>query len=138
MKRYVTETGSSEVRGLFRRKKAVAAARIAYAELIAATTRLHRQADLTAIARDRILDRIDMDFESMSVVELRPVIILRTRDLLLRHPLRGYDAVHLAAALELKNRGASVSFWCADGLLIDAATKEGLHSVHFGAQSRSR
>ena len=46
-------------------------------------------------------------------------------ELLLRYPLRGADAIHLASALHLHNlvQGAVV-FACADRVLVDAARNE--------------
>ena len=49
-------------------------------------------------------------------------------ELVYRHSLRGYDAVHLASALTLKREadGITVFFSCFDKNLNRAARKEGL------------
>jgi hypothetical protein len=49
--------------------------------------------------------------------------------LVTRRPLRGYDAVHLAAALALRDRGLAVTFWAADATLVEAARGEGLRAT---------
>jgi predicted nucleic acid-binding protein len=56
-------------------------------------------------------------------------MLARVRVLALRYPLRAYDAVQLAAALLLSERGPSVQFWSADGALVRAARTEGLRAL---------
>jgi hypothetical protein len=47
--------------------------------------------------------------------------------LIQRHPLRGFDAVHLASALRLKTAlGGEITFAAADGRLLKAAEAENL------------
>ena len=50
-------------------------------------------------------------------------------DLVVRHPLRGYDAVQLATALHVQASGTSVEFWSTDETLRVAALAEGLRVV---------
>src|SRR5262249_17224866 len=125
---YVDEVGSASVRPLFR-GRTVATVRVAYAELAATLARLAREGALDGTARDRIVGRLDRDFTVMTVVEVRPALVRRVPDLVARRPLRGYDAVHLAAALVLRERGAAVTFWAADAGLVDAASAEGLRTT---------
>ena len=127
VKRYVEEAGSASVRPLFR-GRAVATVRIAYAELAATLARLTREEALDKGARDRIFARLDRDFADMTVIEVRPALVESIPALVTRRPLRGYDAVHLAAALALRDRGVAVTFWAADGPLIEAARVEGLRT----------
>jgi predicted nucleic acid-binding protein len=128
VKRYVLEPGSASVRPLFRRKS-VATARVAYAEIAATFARLCREGALDEDDRDGIYKRLDADFAALTVVEIRTSLVRRIPDLVRRRPLRGYDAVHLAAALTLRDRGAAVTFWAADTRLVDAANAEGLRTV---------
>jgi predicted nucleic acid-binding protein len=127
VKRYIVEAGSEQVRRRFR-SGTLAAARIAYAELAAALARRQRERDLTATLFESIMERLDEDFGKLVVVEIRPALIERVPDLVRKHPLRGYDAVQLAAALSLRARGA-VELWAADGALLTAARGEGLRVV---------
>jgi predicted nucleic acid-binding protein len=128
VKRYVDEPGSAAVRPLFR-GKSVATARIAYAELAATLARVCREGALDESDRDAIYARIDADFAALTVVEIRVPLTRAVPDLVKRRPLRGYDAVHLAAALALRDRGVAVTFWAADGPLVDAARAEGLRTT---------
>lgn len=131
VKRYVAEPGSDLVRSLFRRKP-VTVARIAFAELAATVARLWRAHALNVEERDTIMARLDRDFASMSVVEVRAALVDRIPVLVVRWPLRGYDAVQLAAALTVRERGAAVEFWGTDTQLLAAARGEGLRVVHPG------
>lgn len=119
------------MRALFRRKP-VTVARIAYAELAATVARLWRAHALSIEERDAILARLDRDFTSMSVVEVRAALVDRIPVLVVRWPFRGYDAVQLAAALTVREQGTSVEFWGTDAQLLAAARGEGLHVVHPG------
>jgi len=103
--------------------------RITYAEIAAATVRAWRAERVTGEARDRILARLDRDFGAMSVVEVRRSLVERVPALVVRHALRAYDAIQLAAALMLHERGAPLDLWAADGPLVDAARAEGLRAT---------
>ncbi len=66
-----------------------------------------------------------------SIVELSESVILLAEDLLLAHPLRAYDTVQLASALDLRARLiatglAAPIFASADRRLLAAAEAEGL------------
>jgi len=131
VKRYVLESGSDSVRRTVR-GKTVATCRIAYAELAATAARLAREDLIDVRARDRILARLDGDFAAITVVELRPAVLRKVAEIVKRAPLRGYDALHLASALILAERGASVDFWSADAALVRAAAAEGLRATPLG------
>ena len=128
VKRYVHEPGSLAVRALFRRG-IVAVARITYAELFSAVARAWHLGVLPEAQRTTIFERIEADFSDLTIVEIRSSILHRVPDLVVRHPLRGYDAVQLAAALAIQERGGSVRFWSADEQLVAAAQAEGLRAV---------
>lgn len=128
-KRYVREPGSVQVRTLFRRHRTIAVSRLAYAELAAAVARLSREGALDDAARDLILRRLGADFSALTVVEARRAIVERVPSLVLRNPLRGFDALQLATALALYEDGGAVDFWTADQRLAMAARAEGLRAT---------
>lgn len=128
MKRYVEEPGSTSVRRLLRRTRP-AVARITYAELAAVIARAAREEVIDESQRDAILARLDGDFASFTVVEIRRATLRIVPGLVVQHALRGYDAVQLAAALAIRREGGAVAFWSTDGDLITAARAEGLHGV---------
>lgn len=132
VKRYLPEPGASAVRTLFRRQRRIAVSRITYGEVAAAVARGWREKLLAEEARDTIFATLDADFSGFDVTEVRRAIIESIPALVLRQPLRAYDAVQLASALTLKERGASVDFWAADDRLVDAARAEGLRATLVG------
>ncbi len=127
-KRYLQEEGSAAVRALFRRGL-VAVARITYAELLAAVARARHLDVISEQQRAAVFERVETDFADLTIIEIRPVTLRRVPELVVRHALRGYDVVQLAAALTIREQGGSVRFWSADAQLVAAARAEGLHAV---------
>lgn len=128
-KRYISESGSPLVRTTLR-VHPVSVARITYAELAASVARAFRLAAISEAQRDAILARLARDFSRLHVVEVRAALVGLVPELVVRHPLRGYDAVQLAAALTVHASGQSVEFWSADAALCQAAAIEGLRTVN--------
>jgi predicted nucleic acid-binding protein len=126
IKRYVSESGSDQVRRLLRRNVEIAVARITEAEAYAAIARAVRMNVLTDDDRDRVFEQIAEDVAAARVVEIRRNVVGEVRDLVLRWPLRGYDAIQLSCALRLQAEKLAVAFWCADEGLASAARGEGM------------
>ncbi len=66
-----------------------------------------------------------------TLIPVSAEIVTRAAYLTQKHPLRGYDALHLACALKFNqqlrdNGSASLVFLCADNTLLQAAVAEGL------------
>jgi predicted nucleic acid-binding protein len=108
-KRYISESGSPLVRATLR-AHAVSVARITYAELAASVARAWRLNTISEAQRDAIMARFAVDFSRLDVVETRAALVGLVPDLVVRHPLRGYDAVQLATALTIRTSGQSVEF----------------------------
>lgn len=128
VKRYIPEKGSDAVRALFRRARP-AVVRIAYAEVAAALARLWRAGQVAEDAVRIAIEQMDEDFKMMQVVEVRTALVRRVPALVTARPLRAYDAVQLAAALALRDEGASVQFWTADKKLAESARSENLRAT---------
>lgn len=126
VKRYVTEPGSDQVRRLLRRAVDVALARITEAEACAAIARAVRMNVLTDDDRDRAFEQIAEDVARARVVEIRRSVVSAVQDLVVRWPLRGYDAIQLSCALRLQSKNLPITFWCADSELASAARGEGM------------
>ena len=97
--------------------------------LAAAINRAAREDVIDEKHRDAILARLEGDFASFTVVEIRPATLRIVPGLVVQHALRGDDAVQLAAALAIRREGGAVAFWSTDGDLITAARAEGLQGV---------
>jgi uncharacterized protein len=130
VKRFVDEPGSRRVAALIASQRRIATSKIAYAELHAALARKLREPKLTLPAYRRISGRFDLDWHAYVRVELGDAVLGLTRDLVRRHPLRGFDAIHLAAAIRLQDQlNETIQFVVADQLLLQAAQREGLASI---------
>jgi predicted nucleic acid-binding protein len=101
--------------------------RITLAETIAAVTRRERGGSITAGDAATALADFGLDFSRQYiVVEVSAGLVARAAALARRHALRGYDAVQLAAALEIHANDPSVTLLSADSELNGAANAEGL------------
>jgi uncharacterized protein len=131
IKRFVAEAGSDRVNDLVGSAAPVVIAKIAFAEVHAGLKRKHREGFL----RDRdyalSIRQFEDDWESYIRVDLRDEILRLARDLIRRHPLRGFDAIHLASALSVKRAvGEDLAFGATDIRLLRAAEAEGFTSVN--------
>jgi uncharacterized protein len=129
--RYVRERGANPPWTALRRGRIVVA-RVTYAELLATLARACREGVITEAQRTRAFERATEDFRELAVIEIRGPVMDRVPGLVVRHPLRGYDAIQLAAALTVSAQGAAMQFWSADARLAEAATKEGLRVGKLG------
>ena len=127
IKRFVAEKGSGVIHAIVTGKEPVATARIAYVEVFAALTRTHRDGHLSTSQYALVCRQFERDWQAYFRVALVDRVLLSARKLTQRHPLRFFDAVHLAAALMLKNEiGTPVLFAAADKQLLRAAKAEKL------------
>ena len=127
VKLYVREQGSASVRRLVHAEDLVATSRVAYAEARAAFARRAREAQLGPQALTRVVRTLDHDFDSFAVVEVTRELVQRAGALSQTRALRGFDAIHLASALELGALlGALPQFAAYDRRLLAAARAEGL------------
>jgi uncharacterized protein len=127
VKLYVSEPGSRAVEKQLRAYSRVATSRVAYPEARAALARRHREGGLTEAELRRAVADLGQDMAAFVVVELLEQVAHRAGELAERHRLRGFDAVHLASALELSDLvGSGVTFCSFDRLQTEAALQEGL------------
>jgi predicted nucleic acid-binding protein len=134
VKRYVDEIGTPWIRNVTRHSAATAIyiARITAVELTSAVARRRKGKTLTSKKASSILYRFRQHLAGRyRVVEITPALVQNAMRLANTHALRAYDAVQLAAALEIRQHGQRVGFGpviliSADQALNDAATAEGL------------
>lgn len=101
VKLYVSEKSSADVVRAVRRARQVATCRVAYPEARAALARRCREGGLDKTGLRRAVAALDRDLESFVIVEIGAQLARRAGQLAEQHALRGFDAIHLAAALEL-------------------------------------
>ena len=129
LKRYVQETGTAWVQALAAptARHSLFVVRITLAETVAAITRRERGGSITPQDAATAVADFQLDFaRQYRVVEVSAGLVAQAATLARRHALRGYDAVQLAAALEIHATDPSLTLLSADAELNAAATAEGL------------
>ncbi|MFQ5813692.1 MAG: type II toxin-antitoxin system VapC family toxin [Anaerolineae bacterium] len=134
VKRYAPERGSRWIKSLIENPKiSVTIVQICIVEVAAALARKVRTGEISRNSCQKALTRFlaDMDTGDYEIAKLDDEVVSFAVGLTQRHPLRGYDAVHLAAALVLNRALLEVGlspliFVAADNMLCKAAEKEKL------------
>jgi uncharacterized protein len=127
VKLYVRETGTVRVRNWLSKATAVATSVVAYAEARAAFARLNREALTRPRKHRERVARLDADWESFLRVELTRSLVRHAGDIAETFELRGFDSIHLASALWLRERtDISCKFVAFDQRLRDGAICAGL------------
>ena len=127
IKRFAAEKGSESVRRIIEQETPIATAKISYAEIHSGLARKKRAGDLPAGAYALICRQVELDWQSYVRIELTDEVLVLARELIQRHPLRGFDAIHLASALILRESlGEQITFVGADERQLEAAAKEHL------------
>jgi len=99
VKRYIGETGSTEVEELIAQADAVGICLIGRAEVAAALARAVRLGYLERDDAEAALQVFRAQWHRLARLQLTEPLLARADALAWDHGLRGYDAVHLAAAL---------------------------------------
>lgn len=134
VKRYVTETGTNWIKSIVNPLSGnhIHIARITGAEVVSALSRRMRGSSITAAAGSAAIAEFRSHFANEYVtLDITTSLIESAISLAETHALRGYDAVQLAAALEVNIDSmalgmASTTLISADADLNAAATAEGL------------
>ncbi len=131
IKRFVRELGSDVVAQLLESGEPVATAKIAFVEVYSGLTCRLREGDLSRRAYSLVCRQFERDWLGYLRVDLHDEILLSARDLIRRHPLRAFDAIHLASALSLqKALVEEVTFAASDERLVQAADAEHLTTLN--------
>ena len=124
VKLYVDEPHSGSVREWTAEAEVVATCRVAHPETLSALTRRYNGGDLAKREYDKVVHAFTGEWRMYAAVDFDEIEAGR---LVRKYGLRGFDAVHLAAAKLLASVDADVrvSFSSFDERLNDAARGEG-------------
>ncbi len=120
----ITEPGSDRAASLWDGADRVVSVRLVYPEARAALAQAERLGRLTARQLRDAVTEFDALFEQIDLVEVDDILARRAGELAEARQLRGYDAVHLAAADRV--RDPSVVVVAGDAALLAAAAAEGM------------
>lgn len=131
VKAYFREPGSRWVRQILRGRRVVAfISPISGAEVVAALARKERMGEIDRTARERVVGAFRADYRRrLTHTALTTTVIEEAMTLALTYPLRAYDAVQLASALQLREISGPLRpliFVSADLLLLRIARETGL------------
>jgi uncharacterized protein len=120
----IAEPGSARAASLWDGADRVVSVWLVYPETRAALAQAERLGRLTARQLRDAVTAFDSLFEAIDLVEVDDTLARRAGELAQVRQLRGYDAVHLAAADRV--RDPNVVVVAGDGALLEAATAEGM------------
>ena len=120
----VEEPGTDICLRVFLQAESVATVRMTFAEVSAALARASRLGRLTADAHDGALAELESVRVQMDLLDVDDDLVRAAGALARDHALRGYDAVHCAAALRVLS--ATTVALAGDRDLLAAWQREGL------------
>ena len=128
VKLYVEEDESSRVDVLVKSSEVTATSLVAYAEARAAFARRFREKAFTTDEYNRMKEFFIKDWNRYLVLSVTVDMIRLAGDLAEKHALRGFDSIHLASALLLRQELSSpIVFSCFDDNLQKASEREDLN-----------
>jgi uncharacterized protein len=120
----IAESGSARAASLWDGADRVVSVRLLYPEARAALAQAERLGRLTARQLRAAVAELESLFEEIDLVEVGGALARRAGELAEVRQLRGYDAVHLAAADRVHDPDVVVI--AGDGALLEAAAAEGM------------
>lgn len=120
----VAEPGTAGAAALWGQADRVASVRLVYVEARAALAQAHRMGRLTSASLRQAVRGLEAACAQLDFVEVDPELVDTAGGLAEQHQLRGYDAVHLAAALRLGD--PDLVLVAGDAALLAAATAAGI------------
>lgn len=120
----IEEPGSGSASRLWDSAGRVVSVRIVYPEARAALAQAQRLGRVTAQQLRSVVNDLERRCEQMDMFDVDDALARRAGDLAEQHSLRGYDAVHLAAAHRVND--AELVVVAGDRPLLAAATADGL------------
>ncbi len=129
-KRYVTESGSSEVAARMAASTRVGTALITWAEITAAFARAIRTSRMEPHEARTLVREFRVHWSEIATIPITGDLVEHAAALAWKHGLRGYDAIQLAAALDwqetLVEANGQITFASFDNALRRAAAAERL------------
>jgi len=135
VKLFIEEAFSEAVREWTEAAEAVLTCRVAYPEALSAFRRRRHEGAIRVEDYRRLLAAFERQWPDFASLEFDEIHAGR---LVLKHRLRGFDAVHLASASAVRSAApaGTVAFSSFDKALTRAAAKEGLTVIEPGPRAK--
>ncbi len=129
VKVYFQEPFSDDILVRWRSAEQIITSSVAYAETLAAIHRKNREGYLENSLISWLVASFQLDWETFIRVEVTDELNTHIHRAVGRYPLRGFDLVHLASAMVIRERlPDDFVFACFDDKLARAACSEGLRT----------
>lgn len=129
VKRYFHEPYSDEVISKWKDADEILTSSVAYAETMASIYRKKRDVDISNKVINKVVGLFQADWQSFIRVEVTDELNDHINKAVKKHPLRGFDAIHLASCLMVNERlSENLLFVCFDNKLTHSAHLEGLET----------
>ena len=130
VKRYFKEPHSGDMAKLWQEAAEIVTSSVAYAEAMAAFHRKKRDAELEEDLLQQVISDLHTDWPTLIRIQVNDELNTHIEKALGSHPLRGFDAIHLASAKIMHDKFQSdLLFACFDQQLNQAAHAEGLRTL---------
>lgn len=106
---FIREPGTDRCRKLWDAAERIVVTRLVHVEASAALAQATRMGRLDSVELEDALHRMDAVWHRCHVRELDEQLMLNAGRLAREHSLRGYDAVHCAAAVELRGEESAAA-----------------------------
>ena len=129
VKRYFREPYSDQVIAKWQEATEIVTSSVAYAETLAAIYRKKRESALKDNLVKEIAGALRKDWDGFIRIQVNDELNEYIDRAIIRHPLRGFDAIHLASAMIMNEKlPDNLIFLCFDQTLLQAAAKEGIET----------
>jgi predicted nucleic acid-binding protein len=129
VKLYFREPASNDILLRWQSAAQIVTSSVAYAETLASIYRKNREGSLGNSLVRKVIDSFQRDWSSLIRVEVTDELNPYIDQAVERYPLRGFDLVHLASAMVIRERlPEDFVFACFDERLARAARSEGLET----------
>jgi len=129
VKRYIKESYTEDIIARWLEAEEVVTSSVAYAEAMAALYRKKRGTGFEDNIMQQLLSEFRKDWSSFIRIRVDDELNEYVDKAIGSHPLRGFDAIHLASAMIMHEKFQSdLLFACFDQKLSQAAQKEGLRA----------
>jgi uncharacterized protein len=129
VKLYFREPFSDDILLKWQSAAQIVASSVAYAETMASIYRKNREGDLEGSLLREVVASFHRDWGSLIRVEVSDELNAYIARAVKRYPLRGFDLVHLASAMVIRERlPEDFVFACFDDRLARAAQSEGFET----------
>ena len=129
VKRYFQEPYSEEVISRWQEATDIATSSVAYAEAMSSFYRKKRETAFEDALMEQIVHNLRTDWSSFIRIQVNDELNDYIDKAIEAHPLRGFDAIHLASAMIMHERFENrLLFACFDHKLTQAAQTEGIQT----------